>query len=107
MGVFSGDGSAVNGLSGGNVASSTVVDAWLFSHVVRLNASKAFTGSITFSNATTTFATGAGRAVIQGLNQEVEDLKNELNRQDVESAQLMQRLEKPEKQMAEKLRGMN
>jgi hypothetical protein len=62
---FAGDGSQLINLSGTSVNSGTVADARLSSNVALLNASKAFTGSITFSNATTTFATGAGNAVIR------------------------------------------
>ena len=48
---------------------------------------------------------GVALAAIQGLNQKMEELKNELNRKDAENAELMQRLEKLEQLMTEKLGG--
>jgi hypothetical protein len=48
---------------------------------------------------------GVALAAIQGLNQRVEELKNELNRKDAENAELAQRLEKLERLVTERLGG--
>ena len=48
---------------------------------------------------------GVALAAIQGLNQKLEELKNELNRKDAENAELKQRLERIEKLLTDRQGG--